>query len=212
MVDDHPLVLAGIRALLEGEAGIRIIGEATDGRTAIAAATALRPDVAVLDMSLPGANGVEVARALGEGCPGCRCVALTVQEDRVYVRRMLEVGVSGYVLKRSVAPELVRAVRAVAAGSIYLDPAIAAHALEPRPRIGAAPAETATSALTQRETEVLRLTVAGHSNKAVAKLLGLSVKTIETHKARAAEKLGLRDRVALLRYAREQGWLGETLE
>ncbi len=200
LADDHPMILAGVRALLAEQPDIVVVGDAGDGRTALARITAQCPDVAVIDMSMPGLNGIELLQAITAACPECRCVVLTVHEDRVYVRRLLDLGAAGYVAKRSAAAELVRAVRAAAQGRIYLDPVVAAQAVGP-----AGPGQGA--ALTGREVEVLRLGLSGHSNKAIAALLGIAVKTVEAHKAHATGKLGFDSRVELLRYAVAQGWL-----
>jgi len=207
LADDHPIVLAGIRALIEAEPGLVVVGEAADGLTALEGAIQTAPDVLVLDMSMPGMNGADMAEQLGRACPACRSVALTVHEEGAYVRRMLEVGVAGYVLKRSAATELVRAIRTVAAGGVHLDPAIAGEA-SGRVTTTATPVDpVATAELSARETAVLRLTATGHANKEIARMLGISVKTVETHKARDMEKLGLHSRVALVRAAISRGWL-----
>ena len=129
LADDHPLVLDGIKALILADAGVELVGEARDGVTALRQATELMPDVAVLDLSMPGVNGIEVARQLLAACPQCRVLILTVHEDGAYLRQLLDLGVAGYVLKRSATDELRRAIHAVAGGGIYLDPAIAARAI-----------------------------------------------------------------------------------
>jgi DNA-binding NarL/FixJ family response regulator len=206
IADDHPVVLAGIRSLLNGDPEVEIIGEAQDGETALRGAIELKPALLVLDLSMPGLNGVDVTRQLLAEVPDCKVVILTVHEDRAYLRKLMEVGASGYVLKRSVAEDLLRAIHAVAAGGIYLDPSIAAHAIDRTPN---KPSETASNGaeLSEREVEVLRLTAVGHSNKAIANILQISVKSIETYKARAMDKLGFRSRVELVGYAVERGWL-----
>jgi DNA-binding NarL/FixJ family response regulator len=208
LADDHPMMLNGIRALLDREHGLSVVGEALDGRAALAGATELRPDIVVLDISMPGLNGVELAERLASSLPECRIVALSVHEDRAYVRRLLEVGAVGYVLKRSAATELVRALRAVATGGIYLDPAVAAGAIgwqsARRTVITGAP----LAELSDREVAVMRLTAEGHGNKAIARLLGIAIKTVETHKANGMTKLGFESRVELVRYAASRGWIG----
>jgi DNA-binding NarL/FixJ family response regulator len=210
LADDHPVVLAGIRALVEAEPGLRVVGEAADGNAALAGAIALRPHVLVLDISMPGLNGAQLAERLATACPDCRSLALTVHEEGAYIRRMLEVGVAGYVLKRSAATELVRAIHLVAEGGVHLDPLIAGEAIgRERPGAQADQDPAASGKLSGRETEVLRLTAAGHGNKEIARLLDISVKTVETHKARGMEKLGLRSRVALVQLALARGWLAE---
>jgi DNA-binding NarL/FixJ family response regulator len=166
----------------------------------------LQPSIVVLDLSMPGLNGVEVTKLLLAERPQCKVVVLTVHEDRSYLRKLIEVGASGYVLKRSVAEDLLRAIQAVAAGGVYLDPSIAVHAIDRTPN---KPKETAGghAELSEREVEVLRLTAVGHSNKAIANILSISVKSIETYKARAMDKLGFRSRVELVGYAVDKGWL-----
>jgi DNA-binding NarL/FixJ family response regulator len=210
LADDHPLVLEGIRALIVADAGIELVGEARDGATALRRAIDLRPDVAVLDLSMPGLNGIEVARKLLEAWPQCRVLILTVHEDGAYLRQLLEFGVAGYVLKRSATEELRRAIHAVADGGTYLDPAIAARAIG-RTGIGqpAASADGAVADLSPREIEVLRLTAIGHSNKSIANTLRIGVKSVDTYKARAMEKLGFRSRVEVIRFALSKGWLND---
>jgi DNA-binding NarL/FixJ family response regulator len=206
IADDHPVVLAGIRSLLDGDPEVEIIGEARDGLTALRMAIELKADVIVLDLSMPGLNGVDVTRQLLAQFPDCKVVVLTVHEDRAYLRKLIEVGASGYVLKRSAVEDLLRAIHAVAAGGIYLDPSIAAHAID---RTVNKPSEAMAGGaeLSEREVEVLRLTAVGHSNKAIANILQISVKSIETYKARAMDKLGFHSRVELVGYAVGKGWL-----
>jgi len=134
VADDHPVVLAGVRALLDGDPDIEIVGETLDGRTALQMAIKLQPSIVLLDLSMPGLDGVEVTRQLLARHPGCKVVALTVHEDRSYLRELIEVGAVGYVLKRSAAKVLLHAIHAVAEGGIYLDPLIAVHALDRSPK------------------------------------------------------------------------------
>ncbi len=209
LADDHPVVLAGVRALLQEAPEIELIGEATNGAAALRLICDKKPDVAVIDISMPDLNGVDLAKRVAASCPEVKLLALTVHEDRAYVQPLLHAGVRGYLLKRSAAEDLVRAIRAVAAGGVYLDPAVADRALSNGvrgSRAGSTPSE-GSEALSQRETDVLRLTAQGYSNKEVATRLEVSVKTIETYKARAAEKLGLRTRADIVRYGASQGWL-----
>jgi DNA-binding NarL/FixJ family response regulator len=164
------------------------------------------PDVAIIDVSLPGLNGMDLAKQLAASCPGVRLLALTVHEDRAYVQQMLQAGARGYMLKRSAAEDLTRAIRAVMEGGIYLDPAIAEKALLGDGAHGAA--EDGGS-LSQREEYVLRLTARGLSNKEIAAQLVISTKTVETYKARAIEKLNLRTRADIVRFGAAHGWLRE---
>ena len=210
IADDHPVVLAGIKALLQAAPEIDLVGEARDGAAALRLVTAERPDAAVVDISMPEMNGLDLARRIAAAVPEARVIALTLHEDRAYVQRMLDAGVRGYLLKRSAAEDLVRAVRAVAEGGLYLDPAVAGKALAET--AATAKAAAADGALSPREAEVLRFTARGFSNKEIALRFDVSVKTIETHRSRAADKLGLRSRAEIVRYAAAKGWLDGLAE
>ena len=206
LADDHPIVLAGIRALLGETSDLEVVGHAANGQAALELIVATAPDVAVVDISMPGLSGIELARRVAQDCPAVRLLALTVHEDQAYLQQMLAAGACGYLLKRSAAEELARAIRAVAAGGLFLDPAVAGKALA-SPVIPGAPDPTA--ALSPREEDVLRHTAQGLSNKEIGGRLEISTKTVETYKARAVEKLGLRSRSDIVRYAARHGWLNE---
>ncbi|MHC2002983.1 response regulator [Methylobacterium sp. CM6241] len=208
LADDHPIVLAGIRALLNADPELELVGEATNGGEALPLIRSVVPDVAVVDVSMPGLNGLELTERVTGECPGTKVLVLTVHEDAAYVQPMLRAGAKGYLLKRSAAEDLLRAVHAVAAGGVYLDPSVAGHALSDGSAItgGTGSAETG-EALSPRETETLRLIAQGFSNKEIARRIEVSVKSVETYKARAAEKLGLRSRAEIIRYAASHGWL-----
>jgi DNA-binding NarL/FixJ family response regulator len=207
LADDHPIVRDGLRTLVNSQPDMRVVGEAADGEAACRAAKELTPDVLVMDLSMPLLNGVEATESVRRDCPHVRVVALTVHEERLYLTQLLRAGASGYVLKRSAALELVRAVRVVATGGTYIDPSIAGSVVEGYLEAGSETADAARYALSDREREVLLRVSTGLSNKEIAAELHLSVKTIETYKARAAEKLGLKTRVDIVRYAARQGWL-----
>ena len=207
VADDHHLVLAGLKALVRDDPTLQVVGEAADSPSALRLAGELKPDVIVLDLSMPGMNGVRVAQSLRAQVPRCHILILSVHEDRAYLRQLLETGVSGYVLKRSAPEELVAAIRAVAAGGTYLDPAIAAMAIGLGPQSGTSRSIDRANELSARETEVLQLAAAGYTNKELSSRLRVGIKTIETHKARAMEKLGLDTRAELVRYAIVKGWL-----
>jgi DNA-binding NarL/FixJ family response regulator len=210
VADDHPVVLAGIKALLSADPAIEIIGEALDGQSALRTSIEHKPDVLLLDLSMPGLSGMDVVRQLLAACPECKVLVLTVHEDRSYVRKLLEFGAVGYVLKRSAPEDLLRAVHAVAKGGIYLDPAIAGQAIDNTANRQLDDQQGRGVDLSDREIEVLRLTALGHSNKAIAAVLQVGVKSVETYKARAMDKLGFHSRVELVGYALGKGWLADA--
>jgi len=208
LADDHPVVLAGVKALLQETPEISLVGEATSGTAALEMICEMKPDIALIDISMPDGNGIDLAKRLATSCPEVKVLALTVHEDRAYVQPLLQAGARGYMLKRSAAEDLVRAIRAVAAGGMYLDPAVADRALSNGifgHEANASPTD-AFEALSQREADVLKLTAQGYSNKEIAARLSVSIKSVETYKARATEKLGLRSRADIVRYGATQGW------
>ena len=206
LADDHAVVREGLKRLVDSEADMRVIGEASDGAEAIEKAVQMCPDVVVMDVSMGNVNGAEATRRIRSDCPGTRVLALTVHEDTSYLRELLDAGAAGYVLKRAAADELIRAIRAVASGGVYVDPRIAGKLVNTFGTTRAAP-NSAMADLSERETAVLRFIAQGYTNKEIASQLGLSVKTVETYKARSMEKLGLRSRVDIVRTATERGWL-----
>ena len=205
LADDHAVVREGLKALVNAQPAMAVVGEAADGLSACAQVALLAPDVVVMDVSMPGLSGSQATARLRLECPAVRVLALTVHEDKGYLRQLLAAGAAGYVLKRAAPEELIQAIRAVAAGGVYLDPGMAGKVLGGFVRQAAA--DGVGAELSEREAEVARQTAAGHSNKEVAARLDLSVKTVETYRARAMEKLGLRGRADLVRYAVQQGWL-----
>lgn len=209
LADDHAVVREGLKALVNAQPDMRVIGEAADGEMAWRQAVALHPDVLVVDLSMPVLGGVEATERVRRDCPDVRVLALTVHEERLYLKELLRAGASGFVLKRAAAGELVRAIRAVAAGGTYIDPAIAGAVVEGFLDSEQAQEDAPTDPLSDREREVVIRIAKGYSNKEIAAELELSVKTVETYKARMAEKLGLRSRVDIVRYASRQGWLGD---
>lgn len=208
LADDHPVVLAGLRHLIQAESDIELVGEATSGWAAVKSIRELKPDVAVLDISMPELNGILIARRLAEECPGVRILILTFHEDRAYVHQALQAGVRGYVLKRTATETLLHAIRAAHVGGLYVDPAIADRIFENREsRAGRALDNGATVSLTDRETEVLKLAAFGFTNKEIAGRLGIGIKSVETYKSRGSDKLGLRTRADIVRFASAEGWL-----
>jgi DNA-binding NarL/FixJ family response regulator len=206
LADDHPVVLAGVKALIQAAPEMDLVGEAADGHAALQLILDLAPDVVVMDISMPGLTGLELVQRVGQERSAVKMLVLTVHEDRGYVQRVLSAGARGYLLKRSAAEELVRAIRAVHAGGLYVDPAIAGKFVQ----TGAADSIPGDGlALSDREEEVLKLAAQGHTNKETAARLGLSIKTVESYKARAMEKLGLKTRAEIVRYGLARDWLGE---
>src|SRR5271155_3723270 len=208
LADDHPIVLDGLRNLIAAETDFELVGEAASGLAALKVIREQRPDIAVLDISMPELNGILLSRRLNGEMPGLRLLVLTLHEDRAYLNQALEAGVRGYVLKRSAVENLVRAIRAVMVGGSYVDPAIAGRGFAGK-RANAKPSANkgAAPALTDREAAVLKMAGLGFTNKEIASRLDVGVKSVETYKARGLEKLGLRTRAELVRYASAQGWL-----
>ena len=201
LADDHVLVREGLRALLAREADMQVVAEAGDGREALQAARATRPDVAALDLSMPLLNGLEAARQMAAWEWGPRIILLTVHAEDRYVLEAVRAGVRGYVFKREAAADLVRAIREVASGSVYLSPGISAAVVE-AVRWPRAPRE---DPLTSREREVLQLVAEGKTTKEIAGLLGVSVKTADAHRTRLMQKLDIHDIAGLTRYAIRHG-------
>jgi DNA-binding NarL/FixJ family response regulator len=201
LADDHKLVLEGMKRLLESE--FELVGAVEDGRALIDTAVRLSPDVILIDISMPKLNGIEATRQLRALMPQCKLIMVTMHADATYVREALRAGAAGYVLKRAAASELVRAVREVMSGRIYVTPAIA-QALDLPPG-GTFHEKRASSELTGRQREILQLVAEGRSNKEVAGILHVSIKTVEFHKACIMRKLGVRTTAELTKYAVKHG-------
>ncbi len=200
LADDHVLVRDGIKVTLEAN-GLSVVGEASEGREAVKMARELKPDVAIFDVSMPGLNGVDAARIAIKECPGMKIVLLTVHTENEYVDEALRAGVSGYVLKKQATADLIRAIQEVSQGSIYLSPGISRAVMESF-RSGK---ELSARTLTAREREVLQLIAEGKTTKEIGSVLGISVKTAETHRSRMMDKLEIRDTAGLVRYAIRMG-------
>ncbi len=208
LADDHAVLRSGLKMLLESQPDIIVVGEAGDGKTALSMATALLPDVLLLDVGMPGMDGLDVLQAIRVDTPQCRVLLLTMHEEEAILRAALRAGASGYVLKRAAEAELLTAIRAVARGEAYVDPVLTRTMIEGYlESTEAAETREQIDGLTAREVEVLKLIAEGYTNKEVAEKLVVSVKTVETHKAHIAGKLGVKSRVEWLRYAREKGLL-----
>jgi len=203
LADDHETVRQGLRALFTAAGGVEVVHDVGDGTAAVSAARTVAPDVVVIDLSMTPIDGLTAMRQMREARRQIGIVVLTRYRESAYVREALAAGAAGYVLKQSPFSELLRAVHAVARGEQHLDPALREAGLGDYP---SKPVD-ATSRATQRENEVLRRASLGHSNKEIGEALVIAVKTVEVHKANAMKKLGLRDRIALLRYASMHGWL-----
>jgi two-component system, NarL family, response regulator NreC len=209
IVDDHALVRSGLRLLLEGEDDITVEDEGGSADEAVRLARLHKPDVVLLDVTMPGRSGLDAAPEIREAAPDARILVLSMQDDPSYVRQAFSLGATGYLLKEAADAELVAAVREVAAGGRYVHPALGA-------RLAAAEAEAQARAesdpLSEREREVLRLLALGHTNQEIAKMLFISVRTAETHRAHIMQKLRLATRAELVRYALEHGLLEEAPE
>ena len=204
IVDDHAILREGVRALLQLHADLEVVGEASNGTQAIDAVAKLDPDVVLMDIAMPGLGGIEAALEMKKQGRRAKILILSQYEDREYVRRLLKAGVSGYVLKKSAGAELANAIRAVHRGGLVLDPEVARTAMEEaNPAVpGAA---DPYDALTDREKQVLKLVAEGKSNKEVAEVLGISVKTAMSHREHVMEKLGVHNRTELVRFAIKRG-------
>jgi DNA-binding NarL/FixJ family response regulator len=208
IADDHAILREGIRALLKTADDIEVVGEAADGQEAIAQAEKLRPDVVLMDVSMPGLGGLEATLELRKRLPDTRVLVLTQHEDREYLRRFLQAGVAGYLLKKTAGAELVSGIRAASRGGLVLDPAIAKDALlnqEAPSAAGSGRSANPYDMLTDREKQVLKLVAEGRSNKEVAELLDISVKTAMSHREHIMEKLGLHSRTELIKFALREG-------
>jgi two-component system response regulator NreC len=206
VVDDHAVVRSGIRSLLAAENDFEVVGEASNTRDAVFEVRALKPDVTVLDVVMPGESGIEALPKLKKEAPDMKVLVLSMQDDPRYVREAFAQGANGYVLKEAADAEVVGAVREIAAGGSYVHPALGA-------RMVAAEAQARAAAeadpLSDREREVLRLLALGHTNQEIAKQLFISVRTAETHRAHIMQKLGLSTRAELVRHAMKHGLLDD---
>jgi DNA-binding NarL/FixJ family response regulator len=201
LADDHAVVRQGFKMILAEQPDMEIIGEAGNGREALALAESLKPDIVVMDVAMPELNGIEATRRMGESAPHARVVALSMHKDSVYVREILRAGARGYLLKESVAADLVSAVRSVARGEGYISPQVSNAVLDDYRRHVTNPIDT----LTSREREVLQMLAEGKTNKEIAVILNLSVYTVDAHRGRIMEKLNLHSINELVRFAVRNG-------
>jgi len=205
LADDHKIVRDGLRSLLQAEADLEVVGEAANGREAVRLAQELSPDVVVMDVGMPDLNGIEATRYIAGGPSGAKVIALSMHSDRRFVEGMLAAGATGYLLKDSAFEELARAIRAVAAGRTYLCPSVAGVVVQALVRASHAAQPARSPVLTPREREVLQLLAEGKSTKQIAGTLGVSVKTVETHRSRIMDKLDVHSVPELTKYAIREG-------
>jgi two-component system response regulator NreC len=205
IVDDHAVLREGLRLLLDGENGMQVVAEAADGREALRLAEELRPDIILMDVAMPNVNGLEAARLIKECVPESRIIILSVHDREEYVFEALKAGAAGYLLKECGAADIVAAVKAVAAGNYYLSPRISRTLIEDYLRQETRPPRTEAGLLSGREREVLRLIAEGTSNRQIAGHLCLSPKTVENHRSNIMRKLGVHNRVALVKEALRLG-------
>jgi two-component system response regulator NreC len=201
LADDHTILRDGIRALLEDEHDMLVVGEAEDGRTAVKLACQLKPDVVLMDIAMPLLNGLEATRQIKHDCPQVKVLILTMHENEEYIRQVLASGAMGYILKDAAAHELLDAIHAVWRGEAVLSPAITRLVIENYLRWGDLQKESSTNGLSPREREVLQLIAEGYSNKQIAEILCISIKTVQAHRMNLMSKLDLHDRADLIKYA-----------
>jgi len=200
LADDHQIMRQGLKSLLERE-GFRVVAEAADGRDALRLAETSHPDVVILDLAMPGLNGVDAAREIARSSPKTKAILLTMHKEDAYVLQALSAGVSGYVLKTQASADLVQAIREVTRGSIYLSPGVSRAVVDAY----RAKTDLPPDPLSPREREVLQLVAEGKTTKEVAAILGVSVKTAESHRTRIMEKLDIHETAGLVRYAIRRG-------
>lgn len=214
LADDHAVLQAGLEAMLNGESDMQVVGTAGDGQAAVRQAALLQPDVILLDINMPGINGLEALEQIRSQAPTSHVLILTMHDDAQYLRQAMAAGAAGYVLKQSAGKELLTAIRTVWQGGVYLHPVHARVLATPNqpPSVSSAGAEPSAAVkryqlLSEREAEVFELVALGYRNAEIADKLALSVKTVETYKTRMMDKLGLQTRTALVRFAQELGML-----
>lgn len=209
IADDHTVLRAGLTMLLNAQADMEVVGEASDGKEAVEKARALRPDVVLMDITMPGVGGLEATKQICRALPKTKVLVLTMHDDESYLKQFLQAGATGYVLKKAADTELTDAIRAVYRGDVFVYPSLTKALLNDYlglPKIAKEDAREA-DILSEREREVLKLIALGYTHQQIADRLYLSIKTVETYKARLMEKLNLRGRADLVRYALSRGWL-----
>jgi len=212
IAEDHQTVREGVKLLVNSQADMEVVGEAGDGEIAITEALRLEPDILVMDISMPNMNGLKATQRLRKQMPNLKILTLTRHTDDGYLQQLIGAGSNGYVLKQSAPNELINAIRAVASGNSFLDPALAHKVMGGYAARSTSMRGEGTTELTERESETLRLIAFGYSNKEIAARLDLSVKTVEAHKANAMRKLGISNRIDIVKYAILQNWLQDDTE
>lgn len=209
LADDHQMMLEGLRLLINSQADMEVVGEAENGQTAVVLAEKIQPDVVVMDISMPEMNGLKATQNLQRMCPNIKILTLTRHTDDGYLQQLLQAGSSGYVLKQSASEELIRAIRLIAGGHIYLDPAVTQEVIGNIFGASQLRGSSVGKNLSAREEEVLRMVAWGFLSKEIAARLKISIKTVDAHKINAMTKLGMKSRIDIVRYALLQGWLQE---
>lgn len=208
LVDDHTIFREGIRALLSAEPDMEVVGEACDGAQAIELAAKLLPDIIVMDLIMPGMNGMQAAQQLHDRHPDIKVLILSMYDDEEYIRQILKAGASGYVLKRAASDDLLRAIREVEDGGSALHPTVAAKLIKDYVRrTKSTQKRSSDSILTARESEVLKLVAEGRTNRQIAEILGLGRKTVDAHRTNIMRKLDLHDVTGLVKYALKRGFI-----
>jgi two-component system response regulator NreC len=209
LADDHAVLRTGLKMFINSQPDMDCVGEAGDGASTLALARKLRPDVLLLDLSMPGLGGLEALPEIRRQIPGTRVLVLTMHTEEDYLHQALSQGAAGYVLKQAVDQELLSAIRAAMRGEVYIHPAMTRALLDQMISLAQQPDARLEASLSDREREVLLWVARGYTNQEISDQLALSVKTVETYRSRATSKLGLKSRAALVRYAQQRGWLNE---
>jgi len=210
LADDHQMMREGLRLLINSQDDMEVVGEAENGQTAVVLAQRLQPDVVVMDISMPEMNGLKATRRLKRLYPNIKTLTLTRHTDDGYLQQLLQSGSSGYILKQSASEELVRAIRLIASGRIYLDPAVIGQVIGNVYGHRTVRGSSVGKNLSAREEEVLRLVAWGFLSKEIAGRMNISIKTVDAHKINAMTKLGMKSRIDIVRYALLQGWLQDS--
>jgi len=207
IADDHAIVRTGLRAILLAEPTLKLVGEATGGYEAVKLVAELGPDILVLDISMPDLDGISVTKQLISQYPELKILILTIHEDKALLREAIRSGASGYILKKAAEADLIAAIQIVMRGDMFVDPSLVREVIEDQPGPDNSRHLSIVEPLTPREIDVLKLIVQGYTNRQIGEELTISVRTVEGHRANLSGKLGLRNRVELVRYAREHGFL-----